>query len=57
MVTQEKTEQRITVGLRRQIESLGHLIEEIGVERLAHDALAWRLRAVELGLRNLREAA
>jgi hypothetical protein len=33
------------------------VIVEIQQEPLGADALAWRLRAVEIGLRRLREAA
>jgi len=56
MVTQMK-EEYMAAGIRQQIQSLRTLNEEIELERLTADALAWRLRAVELQLRRLREAA
>lgn len=56
MVTQMK-EEYVAAGIRQQIQSLRLLSEEIEVDRLAPEALAWRLRAVELQLKRLREAA
>lgn len=47
----------LAAGLRQQIESLNHVIEEITYEQLGDEALAWRLKAIELSLRRLREAA
>jgi hypothetical protein len=56
MVIQMK-EEYVAASIRQQIESLKVLSEELENERLGQDALAWRLRAVELQLRRLREAA
>jgi hypothetical protein len=56
MVIQMK-EEYLAAGLRQQIESLKTLSSEIEAERLTADALAWRIRAVELQLRRIREAA
>ena len=50
-------EEYMASGLRQQIESLSHVLQEMEVERLGQEAIAWRLKAVELGLRRLREAA
>ena len=47
----------VTAGLRQQIESLAHVLQEMEMEHLGQEAIAWRLKAVELGLRRLREAA
>ena len=47
----------VAAGLRQQIESLAHVLQEMEGEHLGQDAIAWRLKAVELGLRRLREAA
>ena len=44
-------------GLRQQIESLAHVVQEMEQEHLGEEAIAWRLKAVEMGLRRLREAA
>jgi hypothetical protein len=44
-------------GLRQQIESLSHVVQDMETETLGEEAIAWRLKAVELGLRRLREAA
>lgn len=60
MVTQVKEEGKqdyLAAALRQQIKSLHHVMEEIEREHLGPEALSWRLRAVELGLRRLREAA
>jgi hypothetical protein len=56
MVAQMK-EEYLAAGLRQQIQSLKVLSEEIESERLTADALGWRIRAVELQLRRIREAA
>ena len=55
MVTQVKQEY-VAAGLRQQIESLAHVVQDMEHETLGQEALAWRLKAVELGLRKLREA-
>jgi len=47
----------VAAGLRQQIESLTHVVQDMEKETLEQDAIAWRLKAVELGLRRLREAA
>ena len=47
----------VAAGLRLQIESLDHVLQEMQKEHLGQEAIAWRLKAVELGLRRLREAA
>ena len=56
MVTETRKE-HIAAGIRQQILSLSSVIEEIQQEPLGTEALSWRLKAVELGLRRLREAA
>jgi hypothetical protein len=56
MVAQMKDEYLAAV-LRTQIQSLESLSQEIELERLTPQALSWRIRAVELQLRRLREAA
>jgi hypothetical protein len=56
MVTQMK-EEYMAAGIRQQIQLLTTLSEELESERLTADALSWRIRAVELQLRRLREAA
>lgn len=56
MVAQMKDEY-LAAGLRKQIESLQVLTQEMEKERIAGDALSWRIRAVELQLRRIREAA
>ena len=43
--------------IRQQIESLTHVVQDMEKETLEQEAIAWRLKAVELGLRRLREAA
>ncbi len=50
-------EEYVAAGLRQQIESMKHLMQELEKETLTPDALGWRIRAIELQLRNLREAA
>jgi hypothetical protein len=50
-------EEYFAAGLRQQIESLAHMLQEMEKEQLGQEAIAWRLKAVELGLRRLREAA
>ncbi len=57
MVAIERRQEYLTAGLRQQIQSLSGVIEEMEKEHLETEALSWRLRAVELGLRRLREAA
>jgi hypothetical protein len=47
----------VAAGLRQQIESLSHVVQDMEKETLENEAIAWRLKAVELGLRRLREAA
>ena len=47
----------VAAGLRQQIESLAHVLMEMEREHLAEEAISWRLKAVELGLRRIREAA
>ena len=47
----------VAAGLRQQIESLSHVVQDMERETLGEEAIAWRLKAVELGLRRLREAA
>ena len=56
MVAQMK-EEYLAAGIRQQIESLQQVINELEADRLASEAIACRLRAVEMGLRRLREAA
>ena len=56
MVT-ERNHEYLAAGLRQQMESLAHVIEDMERERLQEDAVIWRLRAVEIGIRRLREAA
>ena len=50
-------EEYVAAGLRQQIESLAHILQEMEGEKLGEEAIAWRLKAIELGLRRLREAA
>jgi hypothetical protein len=56
MIT-ERNHEYLAAGLRQQMESLAHMIEEVQLERLNEEAVSWRLKAVEIGLRRLREAA
>lgn len=56
MVTRVK-EEYLAAGIRQQIQSLEVLQSEIESERLGAEALTWRIKAVELQLRRLREAA
>jgi hypothetical protein len=53
MGTQVK-EEYVAAGLRQQIESLSHVLQEMEKEKMGEEAIAWRLKAVELGLRRLR---
>ena len=53
----EREKEYLAAGLRKQIQFLHGVIEEMEKDHLGPEALAWRLRAVELGLRRLREAA
>jgi hypothetical protein len=50
-------EEYFAAGLRQQIESLSHVVQDMEQENIAPEAIGWRLKAVELGLRRLREAA
>jgi hypothetical protein len=54
MSTQTK-EELLIATIRNQVESLKNLLQEMEFEHLNSDALAWRLRAVELQLRRARE--
>lgn len=56
MVIQVKQEW-LAAGLRQQIASLSEVMEDMQWEQLDKEAIAWRLRAVELQLRRIREAA
>ncbi len=56
MVAQMK-EEYLAAGIRQQIQSLELLQNEMQHEKLGADALTWRIKAVELQLRRLREAA
>ena len=56
MVTKVK-EEYFAAGLRQQIESLAHVVQDMERENIGPEAISWRLKAVELGLRRLREAA
>ena len=47
----------VAAELRQQIESLSHVVQDMERENLGEEAIGWRLKAVELGLRRLREAA
>jgi hypothetical protein len=53
MISQEY----LAAGLRQQIRLLSNVIEEMECDHLGPEALSWRLKAVELGLRRLRDAA
>jgi hypothetical protein len=57
MKTTKVKEEYMAAGLRQQIESLSHVLQEMEKEHLGEEAIAWRLKAVEMGLRRLREAA
>ncbi len=50
-------EEYVAAGLRQQIELLSHVLQEMETEKMGQEAIGWRLKAVELGLRRLREAA
>ena len=50
-------EEYVAAALRQQIESLAHVLQEMEREQLGEEAIGWRLKAIELGLRRLREAA
>ena len=50
-------EEYVATGLRQQIESLAHVLQEMETEKISPEAIGWRLKAVELGLRKLRYAA
>jgi len=47
----------MAAGLRQQIETLTHVLEEMEYENLEQEAIAWRLKAIEMCLRRIREAA
>lgn len=53
----QMTQEVLAAGLRQQIATLADVMEEMQWEALDKDAIGWRLRAVELQLRRLREAA
>lgn len=57
VVTIKTKPEYLAAGLRQQIKLLTHVIEEMEGDHLGVEALSWRLKAVELGLRRLREAA
>jgi len=57
MVIEKTKPEYLAAGLRQQIKSLACVIEEMEGDHLGVEALSWRLKAVELGLRRLREAA
>ena len=50
-------EENVAAKIREQIKFLQKVAQEMEAERLNPEAIGWRLRAVELGLRQLREAA
>jgi hypothetical protein len=56
-MVQERNHEYLAVGIRQQIESLTHMIEDVKQEQMDPEALEWRLKAVELSLRRLRLAA
>ena len=56
MVAQVK-EEYVAAGLRQQIETLKVLTQEMEKEKIVGEALSWRIRAIELQLKRLREAA
>ncbi len=56
MVVQVR-EEYVAARIREQIKSLQSVIQEMETECLNPEAISWRLRAVELGLRQLRVAA
>jgi len=47
----------LAAGIRQQIRSLSDVIDEMESDFLGPEALSWRLKAIELGLRRLRDAA
>jgi len=47
----------VAATIRQQIEALQSLNQELEKESFGKEALIWRLRAVEIQLRRLREAA
>ena len=57
VIQQTQNKEYLAGALRQQIVSLSNVIEEMQDDHLGTEALAWRLKAVELGLRRLREAA
>ncbi|MFA5975233.1 MAG: hypothetical protein WC859_03605 [Elusimicrobiota bacterium] len=56
MVTETRKD-NLSAGIRKHIESLGCVIDDIENEQMGEETLSWRLRAVEQSLRRLREAA
>ena len=44
----ERNHEYLAAGLRQQMESLAHMIEEVQLEQLNEEAVEWRLRAVEI---------
>ena len=47
----------VTATIRQQMEALNNLNQELEKESLDKEALLWRLKAIEIQLRRLREAA
>jgi len=47
----------VAATIRQQIEALKSLDQELEKEPLGKEALSWRLKAIEIQLRRLREAA
>ena len=47
----------VAATIRQQMEALDTLHQELEKESLDKEALLWRLRAIEIQLRRLREAA
>ena len=49
-------EEYLMAGIRQQAKSLHSVIQEMGIKRLPEEGLSWRLKAVELQLRRMRES-
>jgi predicted nucleotide-binding protein (sugar kinase/HSP70/actin superfamily) len=49
--------QQMMAAIRQQIEALSDLVEELETENLSPEALGWRIKAIELQLRQTREAS
>jgi hypothetical protein len=47
----------VAATIRQQIEALKNLDQELEKEPIEKEALVWRLKAVEIQLRRLRDAA